>query len=293
MGSHPTLSGWWTYLALTPSLTFMLACSAPGPKLTGSARAYAEAKDAFNKGNFDRALELTDKLAYSSPPEEFTQRARVLRAAILSGTVSAYKELAEAYEKGSQKAKQAAVRGEYRRLRQDNFQLWSKRALALAEVAQQLTTGGTVSKEFILDAPYPSTEGSTTIPQLNQVMDGNAIGPEEEEAAAVDAQRKGLDDALAEILGGDRSKARAALRAGPAKVSGVDVALFLARQLLVGAEAFDRKHGDEPTKFMAIQARSQEAVKAALAQLKQNPNADREKEAKKLQERLKSAMKTT
>ena len=60
----------------------------------------------------------------------------------------------------------------------------------------------------------------------------------------------------------------------------------------MGAEAFDRKHGDEPTKFLVLHARSQEAVKAALARLKENPNADREDEAKKLQNQLKSAMKT-
>ena len=270
----------------------MIACSSSGPKLTGPARAYTDAKDAFNKGNFDRAVELTDKLAYSVPPEEFTERARVLRAVILSGSVNAYKELTAAYEKGAQKAREAGARAEYRRLRQDNFQIWSKRALGLGEVAQQLTTGGTVSKEFTLEAPYPATEGPTTVAQLNRVMDGNTIGPEDEEAAAVDERHKGVDDALAEILGGDRSKARAALAAGSAKVSGVDLALFLARELLVGAEAFDRKHGDEPTKFMALHARSQEAVKAATGQLKESPSAEREKEAKKLQDRLKSAAKT-
>lgn len=291
MKDHPR-SRSYVFPAVMSSIMFMTACSSPAPKLSGSARAYAEAKDAFNKGHFDRAVELTDKLAYSVPPDEFTERARVLRAVTLSGEVTAYRELTEAYEKGAQKAKEAAVRAEYRRLRQDNFQIWSKRALGLGEVAQQLTTGGTVSKQFTLEAPYPATEGSTTIPQLIRVMDGNAIGPEGEEAAAADARRKGVDDALAEIVGGDRSKARSVLAAGPAKLNGVDVALFLARQLLVGAEAFDRKHGDEPTKFMALHARCQEAVKAASTQLKENPNADQEKEAKKLQDRLKSVMKT-
>jgi hypothetical protein len=271
----------------------MVACSEPGPKLTGPARAYAEAKDAFKKDNFDRAVELTNKLAYSVPPEEFTEQARVLRVVILSGEANAYKGLTDAYEKGAEKAKEAGARSDYRRLRQDNFQMWSKRALELGEAAQQLTTGGTVSKQFTLEAPYPATEGPTALPQqLVRVMKGDAIGPEEEEAAAADSRRKGVDDALAEILGGDRSNARSALTAGPAKVNGVDLALFLASQLLGAEEAFDRKHGDEPTKFMALHARSQEAVKAALVELKESPNADREKEAKKLQDSLKSAMKT-
>jgi hypothetical protein len=280
------------FFAVISSLVLVVACSSPSPKLTGPARAYAEAEETFNKGNFDRTIELTDKPANSSPPNEFTERARVLRVIIFSGSVNAYKELTDAYEKGSQAAKEPALKGEYRRLRQDNFQLWSKGALVLGEVAQQLTTGGIIAKELTLEASYPSAEGPITLIQLDQVKKGNSIGPEGEDAAAADARRKGVDDALAEIMGGDRSKARTALTAGPAKLSGAGCALFLARQLLVGAEAFDRKHGDEPTKFMALHARSQEAVKAALAQLKENPNADQEKEAKQLQDQLKSAMKT-
>ena len=280
------------FFAVGSIVMLVVACSSPSPKTTGPARAYTDAEETFSKGNFDRTVELTDKTANSSPPNEFTERARVLRVIILSGYVNAYKDLTNAYEKGSQAAKQPALRAEYRRLRQDSFQLWSKGALALGEVAQQLTTGGSIPKELTLEAPYPSVEGPITVLQLDQVEKGNAIGSEGEEAAAADARRKGVDDALAEIMGGDRSKARSALTAGPVKLNGVVCTLFLARQLLVGAEAFDRKHGDEPTKFMALHARSQEAVKEALAQLTESPNADQEKEAKKLQDELKAAMKT-
>src|SRR5271167_4372503 len=103
------------FFAVISSLTLVVTCSSPSPKLTGSAGAYAEAEQTFSKGNFDRAIELTDKLANSSPPNEFTERARVLRVIIFSGSVNAYKELTEAYEKGAQKAKEPALRGEYRR----------------------------------------------------------------------------------------------------------------------------------------------------------------------------------
>ena len=273
-------------------LTLLVACSSPSPKPTGTARDYTDAEQMFHKGNFDRVIELTDKLANSSPPNEFTERARVLRAVIFSGLVNAYKELTEAYGKGAEKAQAASLKSDYRRLRQDNFQYWSSAALVLGEVAQQLTTGRTIPRELTLEAPYPATEGPVAVAQLDQVMKGNAIGIEGEEAAAVEARRKGVDEALAGIVGGDRSKARTALTGGSVKLSGVGCALFLARQLLVGAEAFDRKHGDEPTKFMALHARSQEAIKAALAQLKESSNADQEKEAKELQDRLKSALKT-
>ena len=222
------------FFAVFSSLTLVVACSSSGPKLTGPERAYTEAEQTFNKGNFDRAIELTDKPANSSPPNEFTERARVLRVIIFSGSVNAYRQLAEAYEKGAKAAKQPALRGEYRRLRQDNFQYWARSALVLGEVAQQLTTGGIIPEALPLEAPYPATEGPIAVVQLDQVMKGNAIGIEGEEAAAADARRKGVDEALAKIVGGDRSKARTALAGGPVKLSGAGCALFLARQLLVG-----------------------------------------------------------
>ena len=279
------------FVAVMASLALIIGCSPPTPRATGNARAYEDAKDMFKKGRFDRALDFTGGLANSSPPNEFTERARVLQAVILSGLVNAYQNLTDAYQKGSEKTPNAHLKGEYNRLRHDNLEYWSRTGLGLGEVALQLTRGGAISKELVLEAPYPSTEGPLVITQLNRVIEGASIPPEDEEAAARDAQSKGIDDALAEVVQGDRSKARSELTGGPVKLDSVDFALFLAKHLLDGANAYDRKHMHEPTKFLALYGESQKAVTAALALLKDSPNADKQKAAKKLQDQLKAAMK--
>lgn len=274
------------------SLSLLVGCSSSPPRPTGNAGIYADATDMFNKGRFDRALDFTGELANSSSQTDFTDRARVLRAVILSGLVNAYQNLADAYQKGSEKTQNAHLKGEYNRLRHDNLEYWSKTALALGDVGLQLMRGGGIPKQVTLEAPYPATEGPMAVTQLSRVREGGSIESEDQEAATRDAQRKGIDDALAEMVGGDRSKARSELVRGPVKLNGVDFALFLARQLLVGAGAFDRKHMHEPTKFMALYGESQKAVGAALALLKDNPNPDQEKEAKKLQNEVKVALRT-
>ncbi len=245
----------------------------------------------FKRGRFDRAVEFTDHMASASPPNAFTERARVLRAVIFSGQVMAYKELAEAYGKGFENTKNPRFKAEFERLRHDYVQYGSKLALGLGEDAHQLTEGGTISKELTLEAPYPTAEGPLVVTQLNRAIEGGWVEPGDQESAALDAQHKGIDDALAEVVGGDRSKARTALMAGPVKLAGVDFALFLGKHVLNGASFFDRKHLRDTQKFRVLCGLADEAAKAALAMLKDNPSRDKEKEAKKLQDELKTALK--
>jgi len=103
--------------------------------------------------------------------------------------------------------------------------------------------------------------------------------------------RKGIDDALAEVVNGDRAKARAILAAGPVKLDGVDFALVLGRELVVGASFFDRKHIRDSEKLNVLCNAADTVAKGALALLKENPNKDKEKEVKKLQDRIKTTEK--
>lgn len=279
------------WLLALPGLIFVVSCEPPVKKLVGPARDYTDATELFNKGNFDRALEFTDGLASASPPTAYTERARVMRAIIYSGRVKAYKELAEAYAKGIEKTKNRRFKAEYERLRNDAQQYAAKAALGLAETAHQMMGGAGIGKEITLELPYPSTEGPVTVTQLNRVMEGGWIEPDDQEAASLDARRKGIDDALAEAVGGGRAKARTGLAAGPVKIGGVDFALFLGNQLLNGAGAFDRKHYNDFQKFKLIAGEADEAAQAALALLKGNPNKDKEKDVKKLQTAIQDAVK--
>ncbi|MGA2628669.1 MAG: hypothetical protein ABSG54_00520 [Terriglobia bacterium] len=282
------------YLMLVPFLLvtalIFLSCSAPVPRPTGVAYEYDGAKDMFKKGRFDRTLEFADGPTNASPPNVFTDRARILEVVLYSGLINGYKELIESYRKGADATKNARFKAEYERQRNDSLQYGSRLALGLGDVAHRITEGVRLSKEYTLEAPYPTAEGPLTLPQLAKVMDGGWIEPDEQEAVAKEAQLKGIDDALADIVGGDRSKARTALSAGPVKLDGVDVGLYLGKQLVVGATFFDRKHGRDSLKLRTLCGEADEAAKATLALLKESPNKDKEKAAKKLQDEIKSTL---
>jgi hypothetical protein len=279
-------------VVLLASLALTLSCSAPVQKPTGPAGDYQDAKDMFKRGRFDRALELTDGLASASPGTNFTERAQVLRVVIYTGQVKSYKELIEAYTKGADETKNAHVKAEYRRLRYDNVQDGSKAALGLAEAAHQLLGGGKVSKEFILEAPYPSTEGPLEVTDLGHVREGDWIESDHQESAAIDSLNKGIDDALADAVSGDRSQARNALASGSTKINGLDFTLFLGTELEEAASLFDRGHGHDPLKLRTVCNEADEAVQAAEGLLKESPDKDKQEKLKKLEDQIKTTLKS-
>ena len=277
-------------LSLT-SLALVLSCSPPVQKPTGPGGDYQDAKDMFQRNRFDRSLEFTDGLASASPATKYTERAQVLRAVIYTAQVESCKDLVEAYGKGADATKNTHFKAEYERLRHDNLQDGMKAALGLAETAHQLLEGGKVSKQLILEAPYPSVEGPIEVADLEQVKQGGWIEPDHQDAAAVDSLNKGVDDALASAVGGDRSKARSALASGSTTIDGLDFTIFLGNELVVGAGLFDRKNGNDPAKLRAVCNEASEAVKTAEGLLKETPNPEKEKQVKKLDEQIKTTLK--
>ena len=252
---------------------------------------YDRAKDAFKSGQLDKALELTDKLARTNPPADYTERARVLRAVIYTGELKSANELAETYSKGAEKAKNPQFEASYRRLHNDNLSAAAKAALNLAETAHQIAPDGAIAKELTLEASYPTTEGPAELKQLARVEEGGWIEPDEQENAAADSLRKGIDDALADAISGDRAKARQALADGSTKLQGAAFAIFLSKELADGAVVFNRHHGRDPQKLITLCDEGDLTLKAALALLKDTPDKDHEKEAKKLQDQFKTIRK--
>jgi hypothetical protein len=291
LANHSPLHSPRVLFVLLASLALTLSCSAPVPKPTGPAADYQDAKDMLKRNRFDRAVDFTDGLASATPATKYTERAQVLRVVIFTGQVKSYKELADAFMKGADETKNTHFKAEYKRVHQDNMQYGMKAALGLAETAHQLLEGGKVSKELILEAPYPSIEGPLEVADLAKVRMGGWIEPDHQEAAAVDSLNKGIDDALAEAVSGDRSKARDALASGSTTINGLDFTLFLGNQLLEAASLFDRKHSNDPVKQRVVCNEGYEVVKAAEGLLKETPDQDKEKQVKKLEDRIKTTLK--
>jgi len=266
----------------------LVSCGPTATQPTAQISPYDRAKVAFQGGDIEKALELTDKLASATPAEDSTDRARVLRAVIYTGELKAANELAEAYGKGVDRAKNPRFQAEYRRLHSDGLSNAAKAALNLAETAHQIAPDGVVPKELTLDTSFPTTEGPLDIKELARVKEGGWVEPDQQESASMEALRKGIDDALADVVSGDRAKARKALAGGSTKLDGAAFAIFLSKELAEGAMVFDRHHGRDPQKLITLCDEGDVTVKAALALLKDTPNKDQSAEIKKLQDKLKT-----
>jgi len=264
----------------------LVSCGPIANKPAVQASAYDRAKDAFKNGEFARALDLTDKLATATPPADGTDRARVLRAVIYTGELKCAGELAEAYSKGADNAKSPRFRSEYQRLHHDNLQAAAQAALNLAETAHQIAPVGVMANELTLDASYPTTEGPPELKELALVEEGGWLEPDQQESTSADALRKGIDDALADAVSGDRAKARQALAGGSTQLDGAAFAIFLTKELADGASVFDRHHARDPQKLITLCDEGELSLKAAEALLKDTPNKEEQREAKKLQEKF-------
>lgn len=165
--------------------------------------------------------------------------------------------------------------------------------MGLAETAHQIVRDGVIAKEFTLEASFPTNEGPTEIKELATVEKGDWLEPDKEEGVAADSLRKGISDALADVVGGDRAKAHEALAAGSTKLEGVAFALYLAKGLADGAVVFDSHHGMNPQRLNVLCDEGDDTLKAAQALLKNAPNKDQDKQIKKLQDRFKALRKDT
>jgi hypothetical protein len=272
----------------------MIGCSSAVQKPAGPAGAYEKAKAAFAQGTsegYAKALDVLENLANANPSNDYTDRARVLRLVIFSGEVEGYKTLSDAYAKGTDTAKAPAIKSEYAALRRETVQRGAEPALRLGEVAMQLTKGGNVPKDLSLDAPYPSLEPPTTVPALDRVRTGLKIGPDDQAQAESACVRMGVADALAALLHGDRSKAKAAMNAGPVPIDSAEFGFFMANQIMAGATFYDPKHLDDPSHFRALVGVAGDALQPIQAAIKQSPDREQARRLKKLQAQINAALK--
>lgn len=290
---RPDRSRGFLFLVCIPlALIYVVSCAPTVLRPAGPAGDYFDATDLFAKGQVKQCIKFTEGLATSTPPTSYTDRARVLRVVIFSGEVKSFKELAEAYSKGWAKTKLPSARSDYGVQRQNTLEYGGEAALNLRLVAAQLLKDGELPKGLTLEAPYPRAEGPTVLAELSRVADGGGIDSAAQDSLATNSLRKGIDDTLGDIVGGGRAAARTQLKAGPVKLDNYKFAIYLARQLEDAAVLFDKKHSFDPKKFKDMCGEATEMTKAALATLKDNPDKDKEKEVKTLQDEIKATLKT-
>lgn len=257
------------------------------------AQLYNRAKDAFYSSQWDRILDLTAGL--SAAPTSHTEhthlrvRSQTLRTVIYAGQLKANMDLAEAYGQGAEKAADAQVKAEDRRLQNKYFEAAKQAALGLAETADQLVVDSSIHQTIPLEARIPSSGDPVEIAALARIKDGNSLTPDEQKSAVADSVRRGIDEALEAEVSGDMAKARKLLVDGPIDISGANFAIFVSGELADGAILFDNRHGRDPMKLKRVCATGLETLNVAKPLSKADPN--REKEVRKLQNRFNSILK--
>lgn len=279
-----------------PSILLILcltACSSSVAPPKGSAVDYQQAQVMFKHGDLDRALSLTDAMAADKANTTVTLEARVLRAVIYSGRIDAYRQLADTYKKGSNVATKSRTVTSYNRRRSNALQYGGEAALSLGEVVMQLTSKPDFPKEFTLDAPWPDVEGPKVIDAFGRIQRGAWVPEDAQDSAGLDLQHKAIAEVLAELLGGDRSNARAAMGAGPVKLNGLDVALFVERYMVHGLELFGPKYLANPGQLKTLCDVTSRLGPPIAAMLKEKPDKSKEAEFNKAQKQIKDAGKYT
>ncbi|MGA8182367.1 MAG: hypothetical protein WB819_01850 [Terriglobia bacterium] len=254
---------------------------------------YQQAKVMFKQGNLDRALSLTDAMAAGNANSPNTLNARVMRAVIYSGRIDVYRELADTYKKGAQVATKSQTVASYNRRRSNALQFGSEAALNLGEVVMQFTSEPEFPKDLALDASWPSVEGPQVIDAFTRIRRGAWVTEDSQDSAAIDAQHKAIADVLGELIGGDHSKARTAMEAGPVKLNSLDFALFLEKQMVEGVELFGPKYLANPGQLKTLCGAAERLVPPIETMLKENADKAKAAEFKKLQKRIKDAEKFT
>jgi hypothetical protein len=291
VSSHSGLSRLWIPIFLLT--LFLAACSSSVTPPKGSGVDYQQAKMMFKQGNLDRALSLTDAMASGNAKNPDTLNARVLRAVIFSGRIDAYRELADAYKKGSQATSKAQSVTSYNRHESNAMQYGSEAALNLGEVIMEFTSMPEFPKELTLDAPWPAVEAPQDVDALGRIRRGIWVPENVQDSAGLDVQHKELADTLAEVVGGNRNKARTAMEAGPVKLNGLDFALFLEKQMVEGLQLFGPKYLANPGQLKTLCGVAERLVPPIEAMLKEKPDKAKEAEFKELQKKIKDAKKFT
>jgi len=270
----------------------LLACSAPQPRLAGFSYEYESAKDMFKREKFEMALEFANRPSKAVPPNEYTYRAQALQAVVLSGLIHAQIDLADAYRKGSDAAKNPHYKTAFDKRRADALQAGSKMALKLADLCHWMTEAKELEEEYELDVPYPQREFDADLPHLAVLSRGDWIDTEEQDELERDAYLKGVRDSLESILDLDRSKARTALGGGAVRLNGADLGLFMGQELLYAASNFDGNHAKDPASLKKVCEEAESVSRAVAAALQKSPDSDRSRDLRKLQSGIRATLKS-
>ena len=276
-------------------LVLLLACSAPEKRPVGWAKVYEDCKDLFGRVDFERASDYAQELALAKPPNDYSQKGQVMGIILLSGLAQGYRDIGEAYGAGIDNLKNSDQEGHYRRLRQDAYQYARTHILHFAEVARKFiksydSKDDIGMDEVVVECPYPSAELPLSNPHLKKVKNGEWITSENQIQGQKIAIRMQTERSLAGAVGVEADKVGEALQSGKATILRVEFNLYLAEELLRGAQIFDANGLDDSRALLVLCDQADASLSQTLEALDGTPNDDLKKRSRDVEKRLKKIL---
>lgn len=284
-----------TLLFFNLLLVFPLACSAPEKRLTGWAKVYEDCKELFGRVDFERASDYAREIALASPRNDYSEKGQVMGIILLSGLAQGYRSVGEAYGEGVDNLKNPEQKGHYRRMRTDAYQYARTHVLHFAEVARQFIKSydfedDTGMDDVVVECPYPSAELPLSNPHLKKAKNGEWITSENQIQGQKIALRMQTERSLAGAVGVEASKVGEALQSGTATILRVEFNLYLAEELLRGAQIFGENGLDDSRKLLVLCDQADASLSQALKALDETPNDDLKKRSRDIEKKLKKIL---
>lgn len=230
--------------------------AAPAVRTGTPAYYFQNAKDAYSKSDFQKALDWLDKVTNSNK-NEFTERAWAMKLLLRTGLINSYKELAENYEYGQRSNKTNPTPfikkvSEYRGAA-------TRMTLPFGEQYAEYQKLGP-GAETVIDFPFPATGGVTKPPILNSIAQGIAPNDESAATALSSMVARGVVLAVCEAVGAkeDAAKGRSAMQTLPLKIPRSAFETVMAKALLTSAQLHGQKLSGNPAvqEFLSKQAQA-------------------------------------
>lgn len=260
----------WRKVWVVIAAVIVAACSSQGPKKPQPGTPefkWLSAKDAFQKGDMERANQLLSELSTRENP--YQAQARPIALALTHGLAHAYMNLADKYAAGAKKSR-AGSAALYRLVNDYRGRAISA-GMNYAEIARSFVAAAPASDVTIA---FPLPGGATVEPpQYRKIDMGLPLQPAEIGAAERHVVMMEVARSFQRSMGAlnEPEKAQALYQNGEAKVPATTYMLALGEGLYETGGMFGPKKLNQPNRVTAVLY--EEALKA-LDAVKGNKDAD-------------------
>lgn len=258
-----------------------VACSS-GPRKSAGEQHLEYAQTNLARMEFSNALTNLEQLVKNAGESPLGDQGKIMRVLLLTAMADGSKRMAEAYDQGSKQPGAEARKMQFVKMRSDYYGISRVRLLAAMEglMGQRSGLG---DKAMPLGFDFPGFSG-TEHAALKSVEGGNWVDESDRYRAELESVRNALARAMASIAGAgdDLHKGQAAFQSGAVQVDPRVYLIELSNTFLRLSEIFDRRALDDARYLRISHEVIRDNADLALKLLAAKPDAELEKQAKKI-----------